>query len=382
MRWRSARAAVDEPRPGSDRERVEARDVDLGARGGRFRAERVHHGTHGIRRENADEAGSRPVRCSSREGGRPRHALGASHHEQAPERALVSRRLAPREESRDVRRSDGITGGPALLLERQKADAGDADPPAKSSGGQAHVTRLRVSERDGEVGAYGGRPGERLVRREARGHVDRDDERPPFRDETHGARRKPVRRDGPLQARAEERVQNERRHPQRLEIGFLRHLANRPSRLLEPLMGLSGVQAQMLWRPEEQRLHVSPDVRRLQKTRRLETVPPVVARAREDDEACAAGCPACDDARDLPHERRGGAFHEDEPRRTGGDRPRVQGAGSLRREDLHPALRPGSERSARRVAGARSGSAAKRASTRPRSVISSTSGTVESSRTR
>ena len=56
-----------------------------------------------------------------------------------------------------------------------------------------------------------------------------------------------------------------------------------------------------------------------------------------------------------PHERRGGAFHEDEPRRTGGDRPRVQGAGSLRRKDPHPALRPGRERSARRVAGARSG---------------------------
>ena len=161
--------------------------------------------------------------------------------------------------------------------------------PAKSSGGQAHVTRLRVSERDGEVGAYGGRPGERLVRREARGHVDRDDERPPFRDETHGPRRKPVRRDGPLQARAEERVQNQRRHPQRLEIGFLRNLANRPSRLLEPLMGLSGVQAQMLWRPKEKRLHVSPDVRGLQKTRRLETIAPVVARARENDEACAAG---------------------------------------------------------------------------------------------
>ena len=328
--------------PGSDREGVETRDIDLRSRRRRLGAQRVHHPAHGIRREDADETGPRAVRSTGREGGSPRHALGASHHEQPPERALVSRRLSPRKEPRDVGSADGVSGGRAVLLEGQETDGGDADSPAKGRGRKEDVTGLRVSERDGEVGAYGGSPRERLVRREARGHVDRDDERPPFRDEAHGARRKPVRRDGPLQAGAEERVQDERRRPERLEIGLLRHLANRSSRLLEALMGLPGIQTQMLGRSEQQRLHVSADARRLEQARRLETIPSVVARAREDDDACAAGCAAGDDARDLPHERRGGPLHEDEPRRSGRDRPRVQGAGCLRREDLHPALRPSS----------------------------------------
>ena len=48
------------------------------------------------------------------------------------------------------------------------------------------------------------------------------------------------------------------------------------------------------------------------------------------------------------HARRKGAAT------TAGTIVRVQGAGSLRRENLHPALRPKSARSARRVAGARS----------------------------
>ena len=187
----------------------------------------MHRGADGFRRQNGDRPRSGPVCAARREYGGAGHPLRTAHDEETAEASLVRVRFAAWKQPRHVARRDDIAPGAALVLhERQKADPCDGDPPAESRGRQMDVTRFRISEGHGEVGADRGHPHQRLVGGKARGHVDRNHERLPLGDEAHGARGKPVRRDGPLQASPEKSVHHDCGDAEGLEVVLLRDFAD------------------------------------------------------------------------------------------------------------------------------------------------------------
>ncbi len=239
---------------------------------------------------------------------------------------------------------------------RTAASEGSTNPrsatairPQRAAGPVRDVAGLRPSERHGQVGPHRRHPGVRLVRGEAGRQVHGDDERPARRREGDGPRGQALGRHPPLEPRPEERVHGQRRDGERLELARVVHLADRAADLLEAVVRLPRVRREVLRVAEEERLDARGEASRHEEARDLEAVAAVVARAGEDDDARAEGRPPREDAGDLPRDRVRGALHQDEAGRPGGDRPHVECAGLVRRDDPHGPLRARRSETARRV---------------------------------